>query len=402
MKPTGRAVGRTSLAAAAAGASLVLAGCAIGSTSGAPAGSPASPVLRTGSTAAPATITISPSRSAMNPTTPIVVHVAHGTLSTVAVANAVGTGITGAFTADKTSWSSNEPLGYAKTYRVAVDAVNTAGRAAHRTGSVRTLRPRAQAYPSLIPPPSVRDVGVGQPIVVRFDRPVTNKTAVQQRLQVRSTPAQPGGWYWISPSEVHYRPATYWRPGTTVRLHAGVYGVDVGGGVYGETDRDIAFRVHDAWVAKADGATKKMQILRNGTVVKTMPISLGTTKNPTHIGRHVISAKSPTVIMDSATFGVRPGQPGYYREKVYFDERISNDGEFVHAAPWSTGSQGRSNVSHGCVNLSVANAKWFYAHFGPGDVVEVTNSGGGTLPLYDTYGDWAVPWAVWSAGNASS
>ena len=54
------------------------------------------------------------------------------------------------------------------------------------------------------------------------------------------------------------------------------------------------------------------------------------------------------------------GQPGYYKETVQLDARISNDGEFVHAAPWSDAQQGHSNVSHGCVNLSPANAQWFY------------------------------------------
>jgi lipoprotein-anchoring transpeptidase ErfK/SrfK len=104
--------------------------------------------------------------------------------------------------------------------------------------------------------------------------------------------------------------------------------------------------------------------------------------------------------MDSCSYGVCRGQAGYYRETVYDDERISSDGEFVHSAPWSVGQQGSSNVSHGCVNLSPANAKWFYNHFGYGDVVDVVNSGGPPLPIWDTYGAWLVPWNIWLTGNA--
>ena len=37
---------------------------------------------------------------------------------------------------------------------------------------------------------------------------------------------------------------------------------------------------------------------------------------------------------------------------------------------------------------------------GLGDVVEVTNSGGPILPIYDTYGDWELSWADWQAGSA--
>ncbi|WP_414976096.1 L,D-transpeptidase [Gordonia sp. (in: high G+C Gram-positive bacteria)] len=132
-----------------------------------------------------------------------------------------------------------------------------------------------------------------------------------------------------------------------------------------------------------------------------MPMSLGEADTPSHIGAHVISEKSPTVKMDSCSYGVCQGQPGYYSETVLWDERISNDGEYVHAAPWSVGQQGAANVSHGCVNLSTENAQWFYQHFGLGDVVEITNSGGGELPLDDTYGDWAVPWSTWQAGNSN-
>jgi len=103
--------------------------------------------------------------------------------------------------------------------------------------------------------------------------------------------------------------------------------------------------------------------------------------------------------MDSCTYGVCEGDPGYYKEKVDLDLRISNDGEFVHSAPWSVGQQGSSNVSHGCVNLSPANARWFYDRFNIGDVVEITNSGGPKLPIWDTYGDWEVPWSAWQAGG---
>ena len=204
----------------------------------------------------------------------------------------------------------------------------------------------------------------------------------------------------MSNTEVHYRPQSYWQPGSTVTVNARLYGVDLGDGVYGQTDRTETFRVHDAWIAKADGATKTMQIFDNDQLVKTMPISLGSPGNPSHVGPHVISDKQPSITMDSCTYGVCQGQQGYYKEQVNLDERISNDGEFVHSAPCSVGSQGGDNVSHGCVNLSPANAQWFFDHFGVGDVVEITNSGGPPLPLSDTYGDWELSWAQWQKGGA--
>ena len=107
---------------------------------------------------------------------------------------------------------------------------------------------------------------------------------------------------------------------------------------------------------------------------------------------------APVVTMDSATVGIPRNSPDGYYETVDWDVRISNSGEFVHAAPWSLDDQGHNNVSHGCVNLAPADAQWFFDHFGIGDVVEITNSGGATLPVWDTYGDWELSWDQWRTG----
>jgi lipoprotein-anchoring transpeptidase ErfK/SrfK len=342
----------------------------------------------------------------VNPAESIVVHVANGRAVHVAVTDAAtGKAVGGMLTADGVTWTSVGPLAYATTYAVAVDTTTAAtpdpaATAGHQDLTVATVAPGKQAYPSFVPPPSTTSVGVGQPLVVRFDHAVHDRAATQAKLHVTSTPAQAGAWYWFSDTEVHYRPQTYWTAGSTIKLTADLFGVDLGSGVWGATSRTETVHVHDAWVAKADGKAEQMQIFDDGALVKTMPISLGSPGNPSHTGPHVISDKQPSITMDSCTYGVCQGQPGYYKEQVNLDERISNDGEFVHSAPWSVGSQGGDNVSHGCVNLSPANAQWFFDHFGVGDVVEITNSGGPPLPLSDTYGDWELSWAQWQRGGA--
>jgi len=57
------------------------------------------------------------------------------------------------------------------------------------------------------------------------------------------------------------------------------------------------------------------------------------------------------------------------------------------------------NVSHGCINLSPDNAKWFFDHVKKGDVVININTGGPDLKPYDGFGDWQVPWGQWVSGN---
>jgi lipoprotein-anchoring transpeptidase ErfK/SrfK len=353
--------------------------------------------------AAPAAqVSISPGDQ-VSPMTPIVVKATNGKLTTVTVTNAAkGNAVKGDLSPDGLTWTSSEPLGYGSTYNIVADANNADGKKTEQKGTFTTLTPKAQAYPSFTPAPpgDGATFGVGQIIGVSFDSPVTNKAAVEKALAVTTTPAQPGSWYWIDPKTVHYRAANYWQAGTTIKLDANLYGVDMGGGVYGKTDRSTTYKIHDSWVAKADGNTKQMAILHNGQVVNTMPISLGKTETPTHDGPHVISDKQQQVVMDSATYGVMPGQPGYYKSTEYWDERISNDGEFVHENPNTVNQQGNSNVSHGCVNLSPENAQWFFNNFNLGDVVEVTGGGGGALPLWDTFGDWELSWADWQKGSA--
>ncbi|HEX4724512.1 MAG TPA: Ig-like domain-containing protein, partial [Pseudonocardiaceae bacterium] len=358
-----------------------------------------------GGNVAAVAVAISPDAGAgqINPTTPIVVKASNGTLTTVTVTNTVkGTVVTGAFSADRSTWTSNEDLGYGSTYAVNAIGAN-GGKSVTQTATVSTINPAKTSFANMIPAPaSVQStgVGVGQPVTFMFSHAVTNKKAVQAALTVTTTPNQPGAWYWISSTQVDYRAQSYWQAGTTINVTAKIYGLDMGGGVYGAEDRTVTYHVHDAMVAKADGNTEKMGIYDNGNLINTLPISMGKTTTPTHDGPHVISAKNQSVVMDSCTYGVCPPDPRAYKETEYWAERMSNSGEFVHENPNTVGAQGSSNVSHGCINLSESNAQWFFNHFGVGDVVEVTNSGGPKLPIWDLYGDWEVPWSTWSAGNA--
>ncbi|QRP44244.1 Ig-like domain-containing protein [Amycolatopsis sp. FDAARGOS 1241] len=386
-------------------ATLMVSAC----SSGGDTGGSASPATADGSSqaAAPAAVvSIDPADGKdISPTTPIVVKAANGKLTDVTVTNSKGKTVAGKLTSDGSSWSSTEVLGYSGTYKIVAHAQGADGKPVEKDGQITTLTPTKQANANLIPAPSAvksTGVGVGQPIVFSFGTAVKNKAAVEKALSVESSPKQEGSWYWMDDKNVHYRPKEYWQPGTTLTVTAKIYGVDFGNGVYGAEDRTETYKVHDSWIAKADGNTEQMQIFHNGSMVKSMPISMGKDATPTHLGPHVISFKSANYTMDSCTYGVCPPDPKAYRSDEKWSERISNDGEFVHENPNSVGQQGSSNVSHGCINLNAANAEWFFQNFGLGDVVEVTNSGGPQLPVWDLYGDWSKSWTDWQKGSALS
>lgn len=343
----------------------------------------------------------------VNPRTPIVVKVTDGTLNTVTVTNPqTGNHVEGTKSADNSTWTSKDHLRFGATYEVVATAVNTDGKPTEQKSTVHTLAAAAQALPELFPGTD-HDYGVGQPIGVRFDRDV-DKAAAEKALIVTATPAQPGSWHWLSNREVHYRPKDYWQPNTTVKVDANLFGVNLGGGVYGQDDRTATYKIHDSWVAKADGGTHKMQILHNNQPVTTMDISMGMPSQPSHSGSHVVSEKAPKVRMTSCSYDksrCTPGQNGYYDAVHNWGTKTSTDGEYVHElmASYNSGAQGHQNVSNGCINLTDDLAKWFFDRFNPGDVVEVTNSGG--KPIDNSSGldwgtDWALDWPAWQAGSA--
>ncbi|MCW2576043.1 MAG: ErfK/YbiS/YcfS/YnhG family protein [Modestobacter sp.] len=232
-----------------------------------------------------------------------------------------------------------------------------------------------------------------------FDEDVADRAAVERQLRVTTTPPVAGSWSWLSDRTVHYRPEQYWPARTHVAVDVDVYGLDVGAGVHGQASKHVEFDVGPKRVAVVDATELVLRLYVDDQLVKEMPTSLGKRGNPTPTGTYVVMQQSRNYTMRSASYGVPLDAPGGYETPVEYASRLSNSGIFVHAAPWSVGDQGRRNVSHGCLNVSTANASWFYDNFGRGDVVEVANAGP-VLEVRDGFGDWNESWTDWQAGSA--
>ena len=328
----------------------------------------------------------------------VAVSVANGTLTAVSVSDTEGADLSGALDPAAHSWTSTGALSPATHYLVTATAVDSRGLTTERSSSFTTEAP-PKVLTVKIAPLEGELVGVGMPIIVYFSAPVVNKAAVEKALTVDMSQPVPGSWHWYGTEEVHYRPMEYWPAGEQVTLHANLQGVDAGNGVWGIDNRTLNFTVGDSHVSTVDATTHLMTVAINGVVARKMDVSTGRDTYPTTSGIHLVLEKSPTVIMDSATVGIPKGSPDYYYETVDWDVRISWSGEYVHAAPWSLSAQGRQNVSHGCVNASPADAKWFYGLSLRGDIVTVT---GTPRPLQSGNGwtDWNVSWSDWLAGSA--
>ena len=329
--------------------------------------------------------------------------VADGTLSTVTVASKSGK-LEGALSADKASWQSTGRLQPGETYRVRGVAVDEDGKdAAYRSRfTTQDLSLDQQAYPSFFPLPGAT-VGVGMPVIIRFDVPIQNKASIEKHLRVTSVPAQPGAFHWISDQEVHWRPEQYWQAGTKVTVDADVDSVPAGNGVFGQESRTSTFTVGRSMISKVNIQTHQMRVFQDGKLARTIPITTG--KQPkftTRSGVKVIVEKYRKKRMNSETIGIDPNGPdGYNLAGVEYAMRITYSGEFLHAAPWSVGSQGRANVSHGCTGMSPANAEWLYSRTQIGDVVEYVGSDK-PMTLTNGIGDWNVPFQDYAAGSALS
>lgn len=386
---------RRTAAVLAMGSLVLLAGCS---------GSDGGGTGATSAETAPAEVTVLPADGTgdVSPIAPLEISVTEGELAEVSVVDGAGAPVAGDV-ADAPGdtgtevWTPEAPLAYGTSYTLTATATNTADEETEATSTFTTVTPAAVSTPS-VGPLGGQTVGVGMPIRVYFDDPVVDKAAVERNLVVTSSTPTDGVWSWVDDSEVHFRPSQYWPADIDVRLDANLYGVDFGDGVWGEKNRTVEFSIGDRHVSVADASTHTMDVYDGDQLVQSFPMSAGSPDNPSYNGAHVVTEMNRDRIMDSSTYGVPVDAPGGYRTPVEYAVRISDSGEFVHAAPWSVAEQGNTNVSHGCINLSTERAAWFFDFSVPGDVVEVRGSGAGTLA--SDIDDWTVPWDEWQAGSA--
>lgn len=330
----------------------------------------------------------------VDPTQMVTVKAVDGDLASVEMTNQNGKVVKAEMDADKKSWTTTEVLGYGKTYTLT--ASSTEG--ATKTTTFSTPSPQVTSAVYLSPIPD-STVGIGQVISFRFQYAVEDRHMAQDNIEITTEPHVDGQFFWLNNRELRWRPKDFWEPGTQVSVKANIYGKKLGEGHWGGDDQSTNFTIGDAVITTADDNTKTITVTRNGEVVKEMPTSMGSAQFPTPNGTYVVGDRNEDIVMDSSTFGLPIDDPNGYRTNVQYATQMSWSGIYIHAAPWSVWAQGKQNTSHGCLNVSTPNAKWFLDNAKRGDVVVVKNTQGGTLSGYDGLGDWNIPWDVWGKGN---
>lgn len=362
----------------------------------------ATPSSSTTPVAQPAELKVTPAADSKDvmPDSDVVVQAMTGTLDDVTVTAKGGHQVTGEVTGSQ--WQSSSRLAPSTTYTVAVTATGPDGVQRTEESRFSTHKPAVTATYGMVY--DGETVGVAMPVSLQFDSEVTTKKyrqAIERAVTVTTSPRTEGSWGWLDNRQLMWRPKTFWQPGTSVRLDAPLTGFQTGEDKWVGSDVSGTMTIGREQMTKVDIAGHTMTVTRGGQTLRTIPVSSGRPgpETETRSGMKVVINKVADMTMDSATVGIKKGEPGYYNIDTSWNVRVTWTGEFLHSAPWSLGSQGRANVSHGCVNMAPDQARWVYENSIPGDPVDFTGSGREFLPT-EGIGVWQYSYAGWQKQSA--
>lgn len=317
--------------------------------------------------------------------------------TTVSVAAPDGSEVKGTLDKDSKVWKPETALKWNTKYTVTVHGTESAGKGGSTSSAFTTMAKPTKVVRATSFLGDGNVVGVAMPLIMKFSRSIPTKyrAEVERRMTVTATPAQVGTWHWVSPTEVHYRPQAYWKANSKVFYKVALAGVPLGDGYYGKSDLTVDFKVARQFVMTVSNKTKTMTVKQDGKVIKTIPVSLGKSSTPSSSGTMVVIEKKRHTVFDTlAELGPDKG----YRTDIDYAQRITWSGQYIHAAPWSEGKQGKVNVSHGCVNVSMANGAWLFGKTLMGDPITVTGTEE-KLKNGNGWTDWNVSYAEYKKGS---
>ena len=361
---------------------------------------------RTGTSSAPPpkpTLTFTPAEGATGivPTVPIGVQVSDGWFQRIALTNAAGKMVAGSLNRRRTAFTVAEPLGYDAVYTWSGSVVGHDGQATPVSATFSTVKP-SKVVNGWFQLTDGQTVGVAAPIILQFDAPLTDKATVERALTVTTEPPTEGSWGWLpdeaAGARAHWRSREYFAPGTKVHVGAKIYGVAFGDDAYGADDLTLDFDIGRRQVVKAVAGSHRIQVVTDAGVIMDFPCSYGEADQPRNVTRsgiHVVTEKYSDFYMSNPA-------AGYNHIHERWAVRISNNGEFIHANPASSGAQGNTNVTNGCINLSDGDAQQYFSSAVYGDPVEVS---GTSIQLSYADGDiwdWTIDWSQWASMSALS
>ncbi|GAA2289260.1 Ig-like domain-containing protein [Streptomyces atrovirens] len=329
------------------------------------------------------------------------VNASNGKLTEVVVKNPDGDKVEGEISKDGATWTPSTHLAASTKYTVHAVAKDSEGRTAAEDSSFTTLTPK-NTFIGHFTPEDGSKVGVGMPFSLRFTRGITNPEDVEKAVRITTEPAVEVEGHWFGNDRLDFRPEKYWKAGTKVTVDLNLDGVEGRDGVYGKQSKKVSFTIGREQVSVVDAKKLTMKVMRDGKLLKTVPVTTGAPGYETWNGKMVISEKLTVTRMNGDTVGYG----GEYDIKdVPHAMRLSTSGTFLHGNYWGGDAFGNRNSSHGCVGLrdvrggwdKEAPAAWFFNNSLIGDVVEVKNSNDATIAPDNGLNGWNMSWEKWKA-----
>jgi lipoprotein-anchoring transpeptidase ErfK/SrfK len=311
----------------------------------------------------------------------VTVGVTHGKVEQVTLITKDSDPVSGDFNQAHTAWRSSWTLQPARAYTVTATIATAAGKSVTKTSTFRTMKPTA-TFQAKITEQTGQTYGVGMPIMLTFNHPVKNKTAVERAMEIQSSKPVTGAWYWDGDEALNFRPRTYWPQHTRVSFTAHLAGVEASPGVFATGNLTQSFRIGDSLIAVVSASHHYAKIYYRNRLFGHWPVSTGSPGDDTANGTYLTIEKGNPVLMSG---------PGYTDFPVPYSVRFTWSGNFMHDAYWSVGQQGYLNVSHGCVNMSPAHAAVYYRLAVPGDPVTITGSPAAGI-WDDGWTEWFLSW----------
>lgn len=203
-------------------------------------------------------------------------------------------------------------------------------------------------------------VGVAHPVTVTFAQTVGDRSAMERMIVVAplgTSDRASGSFTWLDNHIVEWTPAEFFPAHTPIMVSVGGF--------------TTSFQTGSSVVSVADLSDYSFTVSIDGVTARQMPASMGKSGFATPIGRFTALSRERNVTFDSRTIGIPLDHPEGYLIKGEYGIRVTWGGVYVHSAPWSVGSQGYANVSHGCINLSPENAAWYFDTVRIGDPIIV-------------------------------
>lgn len=263
-----------------------------------------------------------------------------------------------------------------------------------------------------VTPDAAKDEGVGVIVRVTFDQdiPVAARWKIEDSLAIASTnPDQDltAPWVWLDGHTVAWRPKAFWKPRQTVTV-ASTWPVGQtliriprnadrpeGKPVRWESLVNVTltntvaaqFTIGSEQIVTIDADTHEAVVTRDGKRIGSFPVSLGMPGHETASGIKTVMERYAEK---------RLYNPGQWDVTVPYAMRLTLSGEFLHSAPWNS-QIGYANLSHGCTNVTVEDAQWFYEHLQHADPVITLHGGTPPEPWDGDGAPWNISWSQWKA-----